>query len=105
MFIICMATLVGFSVFGCGAPKGTEIQVNPANDPLDQPRAVLKRYAAGEPMGSEATSFEYMVNEVRKQDTKRADILEKGLKEIQDNPKQAKAKAKALLDQLAPSMK
>ncbi|MBW3599622.1 MAG: hypothetical protein KY475_20410 [Planctomycetes bacterium] len=54
-------------------------------------RAVLQRYAEGQPRGSEVTSFPYMVEQVRASDPARADILEQGL-------------AKELLAKLQPSM-
>jgi hypothetical protein len=92
---------------GCGGPvKEEQIEVKPSNDPLFQARAVLQRYADGQPLTSEVTSFPNMVEEVRKVDSTRADVLEKGLAEIQKTPPGARAgKAKELLRKLQPAMK
>jgi hypothetical protein len=103
--LLAVALLAG-SLTGCmRGPKEQEIEVKASNDPLNAPRTVLERYAKGEPMGSEVTSFPYMVNEVRKTDPTRADILEKGLEDLQKekDPANRKVKAKALLQKLAPS--
>src|SRR5438132_1704483 len=94
-------------LLGCGQRvKEEQIEVKPSNDPLSRPRAVLQQYANGQPMGSEVTSFPHMVEEVRKTDPARADILEKGLADLQKAPPGARAgKAKDLLSRIAPSMK
>lgn len=92
---------------GCGDERRKEeqIDVKTANDPLHAPRSILQRYAAGQPLGSEATSFPHMVEEVRKVDPNRAAILEKGLEEIQKAaPAARRGKAKELLAKLQPSM-
>ena len=67
---------------------------------------ILQRYSEGQALGSEVTSFPMMVEAVRKVDKVRADVLEAGLKEIQDAPAaKRKALAKELLAKLQPSMK
>lgn len=89
---------------GGGVPE-QQIEVKAANDPLHVPRSVLERYAQGQPLGSEVTSFPGMVEAVRKTDPARADILEAGLEEIQNASAPARrSKARELLDQLKPSM-
>lgn len=89
---------------GCtGGRKAENIDVQAANDPLAQPRTILERYAKGEPLGSEVSSFPFMVEEVRKVDKDRADILEKGFAEIQKAPSTRAATARELLKKLAPS--
>jgi hypothetical protein len=94
-------------VVGCGGGGVPEqdIEVKASNDPLHQPRQILERYAEGQPLGSEVTGFPAMVAEVRKTDPQRADVLEKGLEEIQKaTPAERPAKAKELLEKLKPSM-
>jgi hypothetical protein len=99
---------LGLAFSGC-TPQGLtppeQIEVKASNDPLTMPRSVLKRYAEGQPPSSEVSMFPSMIEEVRKTDPMRADILEKGLAEIQKASGPARAaKAKTLLEQLAPSM-
>jgi hypothetical protein len=91
---------------GCGSPvKEEQIEIKESNDPLSMPRTLLQRYAEGQPLSSEVTSFPKMVEDVRAKDPARAEILEKGLKEIQEAPPPARpAKAKELLEKLKPSM-
>ncbi len=92
---------------GCGSggrPEET-IEVKTSNDPLTAPRDMLKRYAAGQPLGSEVTGFPFMVEQVRKVDPARADVLEQGLEELQKAPPSARrAKAKEVLAKIQPSM-
>ena len=104
--VCCLFAGLALVTLGCGRQvKEEQIEVKPSNDPLFQARAVLQRYADGQPMGSEVTSFPHMIEDVRKADPARADILEKGLAEIQKaSPATRAAKAKALLKKLQPSM-
>lgn len=85
---------------GCGfAKKKAEIEVK--EDPLVNARAVLERYANGQPMTSEVTSFPKMVEDVRAVDAAKASILEKGLEDLKKASASARAaKAKELLSQL-----
>lgn len=94
------------SAMGCGSGvKEEQIEVKTANDPLFLPRSVLQRYAEGQALGSEVTSFPKMVEDVRATDPARADVLEKGLQELQQaSPDALPGKAKKLLEQLQPSM-
>jgi hypothetical protein len=91
---------------GCArSAKERTIEVKAANDPLFQARSVLERYAQGQPLSSEVTSFPKMVEDVRKVDPARANVLEKGLAEIQKAwPSARPAKARELLQKLRPSM-
>lgn len=101
------AMLMPLLVVGCGPGPRPEqtIEVKASNDPLELPRSVLRQYAAGQPMGSEAAGFEAMIDAVRKSDAARADLLQKGLADIQAaNPAARSAMAKTLLDKLQPSM-
>lgn len=104
LFVALVAALFAA---GCGSSVKEEvIEVKPSNDPLFQARATLQRYANGQPLSSEVTGFPAMVAEVRKSDPDRAEILEKGLDEIQKAPPAARpAIAKELLGKLQPSMK
>lgn len=97
--------LAGF-MLGCQpAIQEKTIEVKASNDPLNEPRAILKRYAEGQPMTSEVSSFPNMVDNVRKLDPQRADILEKGLADLQKaSPSARPAKARELLKKLQPSM-
>ena len=99
---VCSLTLA----LGCGGGvQEQEIEVKASNDPLHEPRSILKRYAAGQPIGSEITSFPDHVANVRAIDPDRADVLEKGIAEIQAAPAgQRKVIAQELLGKLAPSM-
>lgn len=66
---------------------------------------ILQRYAEGQALGSEVTSFPKLVEDVRAVDPARADILEKGLQEVQQSDSSAlPGKAKKLLEQIQPSM-
>lgn len=86
---------------GCsGGVKEEQIQVKAANDPIANAKTVLQRYADGQPLSSEVTSFPFLVEEVRKVDSAKADVLQTGLEDIQKSPQQAGAKARALLGKL-----
>jgi hypothetical protein len=93
---------LALNAIGCGAPvKEQQIEIKTANDPLALPRSVLQRYADGQALGSEVTSFPKMVEDVRATDPTRADVLEKGLEELQQAaPGQLPGKAKKLLEQI-----
>ena len=89
---------------GCGdertREKSIEVQQNSA---LEQAKTLLEGYAKGKPVGSEATSFAKIVEELRKDDKERADILEKGFAELQKPKANTAAKAKEILAKLAPA--
>lgn len=105
-FITTALLGVAILVVGCeGGRPPRDIPVSASNDPLEPARVALRRYAEGQPVASEVTSFPHMVSEVKKVDAVRGEILEKGLEDIQKNPGQAQAKARVLLEKLAPSMK
>ena len=90
---------------GHGGVDEMQIEVKASNDPLTLPRSVLQQYANGQPMGSEVSNFPAMIETVRDTDPNRAEILEKGLAEIQASPASSRsAKAKALLEKIQPSM-
>lgn len=95
-------TLLGLAVLtavGCGGAKQEDIPIK-VNDPMVQVKSTLERYAKGSPLGSEVTSFEFMINEVRKVDAAKADTLKAGLDEIQKVKGSPAAKAKELMKKL-----
>lgn len=95
-----------FATIGCGPPgrvKEEVIEVK-ENSALDQAKQLLNNYAKGQALGSEATSFEYIVNKVRETDPPRADILQKGFTDLQKPKADIKAKAKEILKAIEPKM-
>jgi hypothetical protein len=106
--LICLTFAFGlvFAVVGCGGSVQEEtITVQASNDPLNEPRSILERYADGQPIGSEVSTFADMVARVEKVDSTRAAILREGLAEIETAAPSARAGlAKALLEKLQPSM-
>ncbi|AMV29243.1 hypothetical protein VT84_32915 [Gemmata sp. SH-PL17] len=89
---------------GCG-PSGRvqeqTIEVK-ENSALEQAKQYLNNYSKGQALGSEVTSFTYIVEEVRKTDPARAKILEQGFAELQKPKAKTAAKAKEMLKQLEP---
>ena len=108
IFLVGCVALCGVAAVGCDSGdrvKVESIEVSTANDPLYEPRSILQRYADGQPLGSEVTTFDYMVKKVRETDPQRADVLEQGFKELQEAAPPARAaKAKELLAKIQPSM-
>lgn len=99
MFRLFQCALLGLmALAGCGGPKEESIPIK--IDPMIQVTSTLQSYAKGQPLGSEVTSYEYMVNEVRKVDAAKADVLKAGLDEIQKVKGSPAAKAKELLKKL-----
>lgn len=99
--LLLVAFLAGAGLTGCGEPGRKEERVAvPQVDSLKQVRALLQRYADGQPMTSEASSFPGMIAEVRKTDPAKADLLQKGFEDMQKNPASLRAKAKELLGKL-----
>ena len=94
--------MVAAAAIGCGSPVKEEvIEIKTASDPLSLPKSVLQNYAGGQSLGSEVTSFPKMVEDLRKADPAKADILEKGLQELQQAAPEARAGlAKSLLEKL-----
>src|SRR5262245_51752379 len=91
--------LVVFAV-GCSPHREEQIEVKAANDPLANARSILRRYAAGQPLSSEVTSFPQIVEEVRKTDPAKADVLEKGFADLQKSKSGHASRAKELLKKL-----
>lgn len=106
LVFICTAFLALGWTLGCSPVRVERIDVKASNDPLHEPRQILERYAAGQPLGSEVTSFPHLVGNVRKVDATRADVLDKGLNDLQKASVHSRpALAKNLLAKLQPSMK
>lgn len=103
--LLAVAATAALFATGCGTDgkvKPEDIQIK-EDTALKRATTLLESYAKGQPVGSESTSFEYMVNEVRKEDPTRADILQKGFEELQKTKGPATAaKAKEILAKLAP---
>ncbi len=101
-FLVGVALVLGAA--GCGSPvQEQQIEIKTANDPLFLPTSILQRYADGQALGSEVTSFPKMVEDLRAADPAKADVLEKGLQELQQgDPASRPGKAKTLLEQLQP---
>jgi hypothetical protein len=97
-----LASLALVCCWGCGGGgvKEEQIQVKAATDPLASAKTALQRYADGQPLGSEVTTFDFMVEELKKVDPAKADILKEGLEGIKSTPAQAATKAKETLGKL-----
>jgi|GEM_PF-307756 hypothetical protein len=100
-----VVSVIAASTFvGCSGVNEERIKVNVSNDPLEQPRSLLKKYADGQSLGSEATMFSSLVEAVKKADPKRGEILEAGFKQLQDAPDEQRSEiAKELLQKIQPS--
>lgn len=101
---VCLAAAVSAAALlaGCGPPgtvKEESIETK-APDPIAEARAALTNYANGRPVTSEASTFPQLVERVRAVDPAKADILDKGLKDIMSNKQGTAAKAKELLKKL-----
>lgn len=100
-FRICLlGSLIAFSITACSKPQNETIVIKVADDPLDGIRTVLDGYAKGLPLRSEVTSFPNFITDVRKVNPAKADILEKGLEELQKPNANLKSKASELLEKL-----
>ena len=98
---VCMAAYaaLSFLIAGCGVREETIVVAKV--DVMNQVRSTLQNYVKGQPVTSEVTSYEYMVNELRKDSAEKADILKAGLEEIKSSSGAAlKSKAKALMQKL-----
>lgn len=99
---VLFAAAAGFA--GCGPPgsvKEETITVKPPQA-TERARQMLENYSKGQPLGSEVTTFPSLVEDVKKEDPERGQILEQGLAELQQVKGSPAAKAKELLKKLAP---
>src|SRR5262245_59295112 len=94
--IIFMALL---GLWGCGRGKAPVVVVKPQSG-LERAKVILNDYAQGAPMGSEAMTFEEIVEEGRKSDPQKATILEKRFADLKRTPGSRSGTARALLKQL-----
>lgn len=99
LLLVALLAAAGLTGCGDGGRKEERIAV-PQVDPLKQVRTLLQRYADGQPMTSEASSFPALVGEVRKTDPAKADLVEKGFEEMKKSPATLRTKAKELLGKL-----
>ena len=83
----------------CGCGKDPPVEVKPQSG-LERAKVILNDYVQGAPMGSEAETFQEIVEEVRKTDPQKAAILEKGFADLKRSPQNPSGKARALLKQL-----
>lgn len=70
-------------IAGCGPQQETIAVVR--RDPLSEVRSTLQNYVDGRPLTSEVTSFDNLVNELRKVAPEKADILAAGLADLRDS--------------------
>jgi hypothetical protein len=105
--LLCAAAVTAAVLAGCGPSgriKEETIEVK-EDSPLNEAKKLLENYSKGQALGSEVTSYQYLVTEVRKTDAPRADVLERGFADLQKTSKAGvPAKAKEILAKLAPRM-
>ena len=94
--IISMAVL---GLCGCGLGGKGPPEVQPQSG-LERAKVILNDYVQGAPMGSEAMTFEEIVEEVRKTDPQKATMLEQGFADLKRSPGNRSAKARELLKKL-----
>jgi len=99
---LALILLVAGFLAGCGAGTSTPTKTFKVEMPsgLNQAKMLLENYAKGKQPASEVSNYPRIVDEVKKTDPQKADLLEKGLADIQKNPKQARTLAIALLKKL-----
>ena len=83
----------------CGCAKDLPVEVQPQSG-LERAKVILNDYVQGAPLGSEAMTFQEIVEEVRQTDPQKATILEKGFADLKRSPQNLSGKARALLKQL-----
>ena len=93
--------IVAVPLCGCGpqtsqTEKTYQVQIPQG---IDKAKQLLQAYAEGQPLGSEAEGFSTIVEEVRKTDPDKAEILAKGFEDLK-TASSPKKKAGELLKQL-----
>jgi hypothetical protein len=91
--------MVLLGLWGCGGGKNPQAEVQ-SQSGLERAKVILNDYAKGVPMGSEAMTFDEIVEEVRKTDPQKATILEKGFADLKRSPGDRSVKARELLKKL-----
>jgi len=94
---IGMVFLALIGLWGCG--PGPPVEVKPQSG-LERAKVILNDYVQGAPVGSEAMTFQEIVEEVRQTDPQKAVILEKGFADLKRSPGNRGDKARELLKQL-----
>lgn len=105
--LLGMLLVIAAAFIGCGPPGSVKEEVIEVKEQQASAQAVqlLENYAKGQALGSEVTTFPMLITNVRKEDPFRADILEKGLAELQKSKGGMKAKAKEILANMAPQQR
>lgn len=103
-WLLASLLTAGLTVTGCGSGS-VEQRTIKSNQPvgLDLAKQFLQGYADGKPVGSEIGGFPQIVEDAKKQDAAKAEILAAGFKEIQglmNKPAAIPAKAKEILAKL-----
>ena len=93
---IIVVALLGLC--GCGKDR-PPVEIKPQSG-LERAKVILNDYAEGVPMGSEAGTFQEIVEEVRHTDPPKAAILEKGFADLKRSPDNRSVKARELLKKL-----
>jgi hypothetical protein len=102
VFPLIVLTLLTLSLaVGCNQQTWQEktYQVKLPNG-VEQAKNLLQRYVDGQPLGSEVTSFPQIIEDAKKADPQKGELLQKGLQDLQQSPAGLAAKAKALLEKL-----
>lgn len=98
--VLVAALLAPLAVVGCGGGGQPPVKVQPLSG-VEQAKAVLRGYAKGDPVGSEVMTFPDIVEEVRKADPAKAEMLKQAFDELpKATPANRAARAKALLGKL-----
>ncbi|WP_147274254.1 hypothetical protein [Bremerella cremea] len=98
---VVLPLLLLVPLIGC-AKSSQQERVIPlkASASMEEARSLLENYAQGSPVTSEADSFDTLVEGVRKEDPKAANILSEAFKQIKENPGSRAKAAKNALKQL-----
>ena len=92
-----------FAVLSAGCDSGkikTETIEIKDQDPLNQAIKMLEKYAKGQQVTSEVTSYDYLIDQVMKVDPAKGEILKKGLEDLKKTPANPGPRAKELLKKL-----
>jgi hypothetical protein len=103
------ASLLAAALLAAGCTPGpiksvvVPVEPRPAAKAIEEVRTILQGYVGGTPYGSEEARFAMIVNEIRAEDPRKADVVESGLREVtaaQGSETGLKEKAKELLSKL-----
>lgn len=101
LHFVVVACLITLPLVGCSQSSQKE-RVIPlkASASMNNARSILENYSKGAPITSEADSFDAVVEGVRKEDPKVADVLADAFKKIRENPSNRARIAKDALKEL-----